>query len=158
CNADKILEHIASIQSPKIIHLACHGQASHSLLGALWLPGPWGSAPYSVLHYERILRIFWSKCEFIFINACFGASTLPFIGGSSLGIQEAFRICGAKQMIGALWPIDDNVAKNFALIYYSQLELQGDYLEAFDTAKEILSKNLNDYEMESLNAYVFLLL
>ncbi|HTQ13459.1 MAG TPA: CHAT domain-containing protein [Rhizomicrobium sp.] len=159
-SAADILERIDNLSSRAIMHLACHGVAATGGRPVVWLPrkpSEVGDRPqYSALHAERIFRTNWEHCEFVFINACFGGSSAPFVGGPPLGFSEPFAASGVRSMVAPLWPVNDEVAATFAEAFYTSLAMTRDYCVAYNAACDALAADPSADQL-TIAAYTFLL-
>lgn len=157
CTASSVLNWVSRLDSPAILHLACHGSAFPGSISTLWLPDK-KKGKYTALHYERALRVSWQKCDFVFLNACYGASGDPFVGGPSLGLHEALSVSGVQRMLAPLWPVEDETARDFAIAFYNELVDSRDYLQAFTLARRNSLLSSNRANLLSMAAYTFVLL
>jgi len=151
CDANQVINYIKACKTTTIVHIACHGDSQFNTVPSLKLSAKNG---FSSLHYEKILRADWSKCELVFINSCFGGAFESFVGGSPIGILESLYIAGAKIVVAPLWPIDDSFAMTFAMKFYEGSGATKDYLEGFTST---MSLGLDDSKgcLTSLMGYNF---
>lgn len=148
--AESFLNDVGRSTAMQLVHLAGHGSASPGGMPTLWLPrGHDTVGSYSALHPERVMRISWSRCELLFINACFGASGAPFIGGPSIGFAEPFCISGLRRILAPLRPVGDEAAYEFADAFYEQLFRTGDSAVAFThtMSGQLAKAKTDDYRM-----------
>jgi hypothetical protein len=118
-----------------IIHFVGHGASAEN---AVWLKLP--SAPFMVKDIPPVLfgnpLIFW--------NACYSAGSPPGLIAYQAGILSAFGTKllagGASHFIGALLPIQDKAARQFAACFYSHLFGAAAVGEAFFAAKSEVGK------------------
>jgi CHAT domain-containing protein len=155
--APALLNVVNGLEQSCILHVACHGDSGVTGIPALWFPGT-ERDEYTALHYERILRTIWNRCEFVFFNACFGAAGEPFVGGPVMGLQEALSVAGTRRIVAPLWPVSDDLAVEMALSFHRSLVNCRDYLDAFTNAHRTLTSTTDPAKLLTSTAYVFFLL
>jgi len=57
----------------------------------------------------------------VFLSACESAIGPPRFAGGMPGLQSAFLRAGARVVIATLWPIEDVLAREFAVDFYRRL-------------------------------------
>lgn len=160
CSASEFLAHQVDSKSRRLAHLAAHGVAEPDGRPIIWLPqtpGSETSSSYSALHPERLMRGDWRQCEFVFINACFGGASAPFVGGPPLGFAESFTSSGVGAVLAPLWPVGDEVAYQFACAFYEALVQTRDYFDAFNAAYDLVQESSVEAEY-TLAAYTMVIL
>jgi hypothetical protein len=105
---DNVLTQLA--QHP-IAHFACHANTvatspSHSHL---------------LLHDDRLTTMDISaqsliRAKLAYLSACATTETHPALADEAIHITAAFQLAGYAHVIGALWPIMDNIAPVFAAL------------------------------------------
>lgn len=134
-------------QNPILLHLATHGwfQANtrnnttgiprsvlegnpmlRSMLffaGAqqtLQQKGKTASSTDGILTAYEAQQLHLSGTELVVLSACQTAQGKVQNGDGVYGLQRAFRIAGAKSLIVSLWDVDDQVGREFMLLFYEK--------------------------------------
>lgn len=135
------------VQNPTLLHLATHGwfQAntrnnttgiSRSVLEgnpmlrsmlffagaqqALDQKGKTTSSTEGILTAYEAQHLHLSATELVVLSACQTAQGKVQNGDGVYGLQRAFRIAGAKSLIVSLWDVDDQVGREFMLLFYEK--------------------------------------
>ena len=156
CNVDLLLtskvatatEFVVRVrtQSYDLIHYAGHGYFDYknpALSGLQFNDGP--------VYAEELERILNSKA-FVFLSACEAGrsettiSTSGFLGEFVEGVATSVMLAGAIGCLGSIWKIGDEIAKDFALVFYRHL-LSGETIgEAVRQARiKIKKKEADDF-------------
>ncbi|KAG1787326.1 CHAT domain-containing protein [Suillus plorans] len=98
------------------LHLACHGmphrtqpfQSSFAMRD-----GP--------LMIKDIIRSDWQNREFAFLSACHTTVGDEKSPDESIHIAAAMQFCGFRSVIGSMWSVDDDVARQFVSAFYGHL-------------------------------------
>jgi CHAT domain-containing protein len=155
-DAQTVLEYVSTLDKPAIVHIACHGSSTErGGPPTLWLPDKKSHKKYSGLHFESFLRVNWTNCEFLFINACFGAFGEARVGGPILGLQEALIINSIPNFLGPLWPVYDDVAESFAKEFYVHLLSSKNYFDAYLKTYRKLLQNVSENKRNTVISYSF---
>ena len=95
-----------------LLHIACHGEYDNArpLLSRLLL------ADRPVFAFEILLTRL--KFDIVILTACKTAESIVKPGGYTDSIASTFIKAGVKNVIAALWPVDDNVGANFTDLFY----------------------------------------
>lgn len=138
---------VKTVQNPTLLHLATHGwfQANtrnsatgipRSLLetnpmlrsmlffaGAqqtLQQKGKTAASTDGILTAYEAQHLHLSGTELVVLSACQTAQGKVLNGDGVYGLQRAFRIAGAKSLIVSLWDVDDQVGREFMLLFYEK--------------------------------------
>ncbi|KAG1844299.1 CHAT domain-containing protein [Suillus tomentosus] len=98
------------------LHLACHGmphrtqpfQSSFAMRD-----GP--------LMIKDIIRSDWQNREFAFLSACHTTVGDEKSPDESIHLAAAMQFCGFRSVIGSMWSVDDDVARQFVSAFYGHL-------------------------------------
>lgn len=109
-----------------IVHLATHGEfpdESAASEHALWLADESGQGVTLTAGQVRALRL--PATRLVVLSVCNGG--LYRIGPSDepYGLVPAFLEAGAANVMGTLWPLDDQFGRDFMIEYYRHLPTRG---------------------------------
>ncbi|KAG1875785.1 TPR-like protein [Suillus subluteus] len=98
------------------LHLACHGmpnrqqpfQSSFAMRN-----GP--------LMIKDIIRSNWENSEFAFLSACHTTVGDEKNPDESIHLAAAMQFCGFRSVIGSMWSVDDEVARQVVSAFYRKL-------------------------------------
>ncbi len=153
-DAQDVLSAMPKLTHPSIVHLACHGTIHDSqALPNLVLPSNRPSEPCTFLHFESILRVSWANCRLLFLNACFGGYGRPHVGALPTGLHEAFVIAGVPNFLAPLWPVWDDIAAEFAEMFYSLYCKSQDLFQAYEETATSLSSDSDPRRAATIMAY-----
>lgn len=121
-------------ENSRILHLASHSEISESnpLFSRIYLypesssAGTEGSAAESAFNSELFayqLHDMNLNNELIMLNSCDSGSGEYFQGTGVMGISRALRYAGAKSLILNSWMVNDHFASDFAVSFYSRMNL-----------------------------------
>jgi CHAT domain-containing protein len=82
-------------------------------------------ADCGLLTAEAIAAVDCSQLELVVLSACESARGDQQVGDGVLGLQTAFHVAGARNVIASLWKVDDEVARGFASAFYRRLWSEG---------------------------------
>jgi CHAT domain-containing protein len=116
-----------------LIHFVTHGVPNEKIPmeSAIVLSGP-GSA-YKL--YARDIIAKPIHADLVTISACYGAGKRWYIAEGMVGLGWAFIRAGARQVIAALWEVDDSTTPALMDILYTELDRHRTAAEALRTAK-----------------------
>jgi len=104
-----------------VVHFATHALADlrQPLASLLVLPASAadGSPTYLTAGQVESWR---GDTELVFLNACDSAIGPPRFAGGMPGLQSAFLRAGAHGVIATLWPVEDVLAREFAVDFYAR--------------------------------------
>jgi hypothetical protein len=69
-----------------------------------------------------------------FLSACATATSGPTLADEYLHLMGAFHLAGYRHVVGALWPVNDRIARRLARDFYAQLTAGGTTPPDVDTA------------------------
>lgn len=118
----KIEETIKS-KEQSLIHFACHGSTSGIRVGRQVLELQDGTFMDSMLlsQIEGLQPAFNKAKPFVFINACTAGQPILTLSGIG-GLANSFIDLGASAVIAPLWNIDDKIAHEVAVSFYTQVK------------------------------------
>jgi CHAT domain-containing protein len=90
-----------------------------------------------ILTADEISRLYLSSAEWVVLSACDSGGGRIQLDDGLLGLRRAFQIAGAKTVIGSLWPVDDELTREWMRkLYESRLE------EGLDTPASVHAANI----------------
>lgn len=162
-------EAIKKYQGPKLLHLATHGfffdqenaevgpagvnqarQAQSSLLNAgivlanggdlLVEEGTSLNLKPGILTAYEAMTLNLDGTQLVVLSACETGLGHQFNGEGVYGLQRAFQVAGAKNLIMSLFKVDDTVTRSFMEIFYQNWLGGKNEREAFRTAQSEIRK------------------
>ncbi|KAG1875793.1 TPR-like protein [Suillus subluteus] len=97
------------------LHLACHGMPNRQQpfeSSFAMRDGP--------LMIKDIIRSNWENSEFAFLSACHTTVGDEKSPDESIHLAAAMQFCGFRSVIGSMWSVDDEVARQVASAFYPQ--------------------------------------
>ncbi len=121
------------------LHFVTHGTASvtRPLDSAIILSKDGDS--YKL--YARDIIQYPLKAELVTISACEGAKGRAYSGEGLVGLSWAFLRAGARNVVGALWEVNDSAAPQIMDVFYREMSLGRDPATALRAAKLSLLRN-----------------
>jgi CHAT domain-containing protein/tetratricopeptide (TPR) repeat protein len=112
----------------RILHIATHaflldkscGNGNPLLHSGLVFAGANKSRDSSILTAQQIAAVDLRGVDWAVLSACDTGSGELKDGEGVLGLERAFRVAGANSVIMALWPIDDQVTREFMRDLYAE--------------------------------------
>ncbi|KAG1830279.1 CHAT domain-containing protein [Suillus subalutaceus] len=98
------------------LHLACHGMPNRQQpfeSSFAMRDGP--------LMIKDIIRSNWQNSEFAFLSACHTTVGDEKSPDESIHLAAAMQFCGFRSVIGSMWSVDDEVARQVASVFYRKL-------------------------------------
>jgi tetratricopeptide (TPR) repeat protein len=132
-NRDSVIN---ALQRHGIAHLACHAvadwsdPASSRLILHDHLTHPLTLHDITQLHLE--------SAQLAYLSACSTTDSNPLQVDESTQLTAAFQLAGYRNVIGTLWPINDQSAVDVARDVYAVLTSDGPRQPALDTVAEAL--------------------
>jgi CHAT domain-containing protein len=118
----------------RLIHLDTHGTASDlSPLDSAIILSPDADNTYKL--YAREIRNIPLHADLVTISACYGAGTRWYNNEGVVGLGWAFLHAGARQVIAALWEVDDASTPQLMDDFYGELTQGKSAAEALRDAK-----------------------
>ncbi|WP_168801398.1 CHAT domain-containing protein [Glycomyces buryatensis] len=111
-------EVLAALPSHDWAHFACHAVYPHggSSTGGLMLHDANGR-PLSI----GDIAAKWSQgAELAFLSACDTAQSAPELADEAVHLAGAFQLAGYRQVVGTLWPVQDQAARSIAERFYKR--------------------------------------
>ncbi|MCA4900715.1 MAG: CHAT domain-containing protein [Bacteroidota bacterium] len=128
---------IKSLNSPGILHLATHGEfdtqttINSDLRSKLLLAGAGDSEQFKFEDYERyedglltayeVAQMDLNKTRLVVLSACETGLGEVQSGEGVWGLQRAFQLAGASEVMGSLWKISDEATVTYMNAFYSAL-------------------------------------
>lgn len=123
-----------------VLHFATHGIVNANeplLLGLAFAPDETG---YLLLAPE--IRNLGLNGELVVLSACESSVGKIFSGEGALSLSRAFMEAGASNVVGSLWPVEDQASGKFMLLFYKALkELKKKPAQALLYAQTELSRS-----------------
>jgi hypothetical protein len=114
---------IKALPGHRIAHFACHGLSDPTTPAASrLLLHDHQDKPLTV---EAISRIHLAGAGLAYLSACSTSVTSPELADEAVNITSAFQLAGYRNVIGTLWPADDQAAVRIATEIYSDLTSDG---------------------------------
>jgi CHAT domain-containing protein len=139
----------------RLIHFAAHGISNQIRpLESAILLSPDGENSTSLYGYDIVKHKL--KAELVVISSCKGAEGRIY-GEGSVGLAWAFMKAGARQVIAALWNLDDAAAAELMKAFYDGLKSGQTPAAALRAAKLSLMKDPNHqrpYYWATLQVYL----
>ena len=112
----------------RVLHVATHayvldrscGDGNPLLHSGLVFAGANASRDTALLTAEQIASLDLSGVDWAVLSACNTGNGELHDGEGVLGLQRAFRVAGARSVIMTLWPVDDDVTRQFMHELYAQ--------------------------------------
>ncbi|KAG2048564.1 hypothetical protein BDR06DRAFT_1024396 [Suillus hirtellus] len=98
------------------LHLACHGMPNRTQpfeSSFAMRDGP--------LMIKDIIRSNWQNPQFAFLSACHTTVGDEKSPDESIHLAAAMQFCGFRSVIGSMWSVDDEVAREVVSAFYSNL-------------------------------------
>jgi CHAT domain-containing protein len=120
-------------QQYRLIHFVTHGIPNETIPmeSAIVLSG--AGSTYKL--YARDIIAKPIHADLVTISACYGAGKRWYIAEGMVGLGWAFIRAGARQVIAALWEVDDSTTPALMDILYTELDRHHTAAEALRTAK-----------------------
>ena len=105
----------------RILHIATHafvldkscGNGNPLLHSGLVFAGANSNRDTAILTAQQIASLDLKGVDWAVLSACNTGNGELKDGEGVLGLQRAFRVAGAKSVVMALWPVDDQVTREF---------------------------------------------
>lgn len=151
-----------TVQSPWLIHFATHGfylpdapniaqplmQSGIALSAANSSRSPeLGESGILLAAEAQTLNL--SGTELVFLAACQTASGEATYSDGLEGLTQAFLIAGSRNVIAAIWPVDDALTNKFVNQFYIAYMELGSVADAFHYTRRTLAKENQDWRMYS---------
>jgi tetratricopeptide (TPR) repeat protein len=107
-----------AMEQHQIVHFACHGIADLTNPPASRLLLHDHRTSPLTLHTVTGLRL--TDAYLAYLSACSTTDTSPVQADEATHLTAAFHLAGYRNVIGTLWPIDDQVAKMIAEDFHAQ--------------------------------------
>jgi CHAT domain-containing protein/tetratricopeptide (TPR) repeat protein len=120
-------------QQYRFIHFVTHGIASEKVPmdSAIVLSGHAGS--YKL--YARDIISMPIHADLVTISACYGAGKRWYVSEGMVGLGWAFTRAGARQVVAALWEVDDSSMPQLMDDFYSEIQSGKTIANALHSAK-----------------------
>jgi CHAT domain-containing protein len=112
----------------RILHIATHafvldkscGNGNPLLHSGLVFAGANSARNSSILTAQQIAALDLSGVDWAVLSACNTGNGELRDGEGVLGLERSFRVAGARSVIMALWPVDDQVTREFMRGLYAE--------------------------------------
>ncbi|MGA2535911.1 MAG: CHAT domain-containing tetratricopeptide repeat protein [Terracidiphilus sp.] len=112
----------------RVLHIATHaflldkscGSGNPLLHSGLVFAGGSRGGAQSILTAQQIASLDLSGVDWAVLSACNTGNGELRDGEGVLGLQRAFRVAGARSVIMALWPVDDDLTRQFMHELYAE--------------------------------------
>jgi CHAT domain-containing protein len=112
----------------RVLHVATHafvldrscGNGNPLLHSGLVFAGANAIRDAAILTAQQIASLDLSGVDWAVLSACNTGSGELHDGEGVLGLQRAFRVAGARSVIMTLWPVDDDVTRQFMHELYAE--------------------------------------
>jgi CHAT domain-containing protein len=112
----------------RILHIATHafvldkscGNGNPLLHSGLVFAGANKSRNSSILTAQQIASLDLSGVDWAVLSACNTGGGEPKDGEGVLGLERSFRVAGARSVVMALWPVEDDVTGEFMRALYAE--------------------------------------
>jgi CHAT domain-containing protein len=112
----------------RVLHIATHaflldkscGNGNPLLHSGLVFAGANKSQVASILTAQQIASLDLSGVDWAVLSACNTGNGELRDGEGVLGLQRAFRVAGARNVVMTLWPVDDDITRRFMHQLYAQ--------------------------------------
>jgi CHAT domain-containing protein/tetratricopeptide (TPR) repeat protein len=112
----------------RILHVATHafvldkscGNGNPLLLSGLVFAGANKSRHASILTAQEIASLDLRGVDWAVLSACNTGYGQAVTSEGVMGLERAFRVAGAKSVVMALWPVDDQMTREFMRGLYSE--------------------------------------
>ncbi len=150
-------EMVKSLKNPRVLHIATHGYfspeivngyqnlshfnsglllsgASHSLYRRKYQIPPAPGEDGILTAYEA-MNLNLDQTELVVLSACETGLGTVKNGEGVYGLQRAFKVAGAENIILSLWKVDDNTTQKLLTYFYRNWLGSGDKHQAFKEAQ-----------------------
>jgi len=118
---------IHAAERARILHIATHtfllnkscGNGNPLLDSGLVFAGANSDRENTILTAEQIASLNLHGVDWAVLSACNTGNGELSDGEGVVGLQRAFRIAGARSIVMALWPVDDEMTRRFVRELYS---------------------------------------
>lgn len=141
---------VKAIVNPSVLHFATHGvfqtgQFYDTYLrsklvlagvddGNNFTPDDYKNFDDGWLTATEVIHMNLQKTRLVVLSACETALGEIQAGEGVYGLQRAFELAGAKNVLGSLWKIDDQATSTFMIEFYNSYLTNGDILSAYQKA------------------------
>ena len=119
---------VQSAPGARILHVATHafvleqscGNGNPLLHSGLVFAGANIDRDASILTAQQIASLDLRGVDWAVLSACNTGNGELRDGEGVLGLQRSFRVAGARSVVMALWPVDDEVTRHFMHVLYAE--------------------------------------
>ena len=145
---------IKALANPGVIHIATHGYFKEDPNSAdplhssgLYLSRDEGSGDDGLLSAYEAMNLELDQTSLVVLAACETGLGTVENGEGVFGLQRAFLVAGAKNILLSLVKINDTAARRFMNLYYEQLIELEDAQDAFFSARKLFrNEHPNPYD------------
>ncbi|MGQ5636398.1 MULTISPECIES: CHAT domain-containing protein [unclassified Streptomyces] len=119
-NADATKDNVlGALRSHSIVHLACHAESDvHSPARSRLLLADHQESPLTVADLAGMPL---AERQLAVLSACSTFQITPALADEALHVTAAFQQAGFRHVVGAMWPVGDDVATAVADAFYDRL-------------------------------------
>lgn len=139
---------IQAASQTRVLHVATHaflldsscGNGNPLLHSGLVFAGANENRDASILTAQQIAGLNLSGVDWAVLSACNTGNGELHDGEGVLGLERAFRVAGARSVVMTLWPVDDDVTRQFMHeLYTDRLERHATTADAvWSSARKLL--------------------
>ena len=150
---DATEDKVKALDNPGVVHIATHGYFNEDPSfteplnsSGLYLSRSENSEEDGILSAYEAMNLVLDKTSVVVLAACETGLGTVKNGEGVFGLQRAFLVAGANNVLISLVKINDQAARRFMNLYYEQLRQQEDPQEAFFSARA-------QFKQEETNPY-----
>jgi len=151
-------ENIKKQVNPRILHIATHGyfEPADSIYNPLLASGLLlaGASVDKSRHAENnfedgiltayeAMNLNLDETQIVILSACETGKGVIQNGEGVYGLQSAFKVAGARNIIMSLWKVDDRATQKLMTNFYKRFSETGDVHNAFQQAQLALKAEYN---------------
>jgi len=145
-------ENLLNVDSPAILHIATHGffldkQVSYSALEKSGIVLNGVNTTTKEEHTEGIITglelagLSLAQNNLVVLSSCYSGLGVVEDGEGMIGLGDAFKKAGAKNILTSLWAVQDELGGNMMQLFYENIKNKKNYDVALRDAKiEILNE------------------
>jgi hypothetical protein len=113
---------LAALRTHSVAHFACHGVSDWSVpQDSRLLLYDHADSPLSIADISALPL----NADLAYLSACETAETPVRLADEIIHITSSFQLAGFRHVVGTLWPVNDQAARQIATAVYGRLSAQG---------------------------------
>jgi CHAT domain-containing protein len=141
---------LAESASNRVLHIATHafilnrscGNGNPLLHSGLVFAGANQNRDASILTAQQIASLDLNGVDWAVLSACNTGNGVLADGEGVLGLERAFRVAGAHSVVMTLWPVDDEVTRQYMReLYLNRFAKRDSTAHSAWAAEQLLLKN-----------------